>query len=665
MRPPFAFKVSERPLSSRPFLKRKLLTHSCADFAFLEAGAAFAMASALFHKFCSFLKALFAKESEVLRRTEKSLSCQLAAVFFLQQRHILSKPCQQALLSKTPLFLCCPHLCTKTTAHIEHSYKLHSTAAIMPPKKSKNANKNGKKQDQAQDNTPKPIDQASIETLIAAGEVEEAENPPPQPSSQAVRQNMVDRIQDDGSNSIMNPSQIPPIPGEWRWLEAADAYRAFDQGYNTPIDVTRARAEGHLGHGFGPDNPSVRFTPDARLFNPEEQPDIEGHWEFFTTGDGSAQTWAWTQVGGQDAYGFLNVPYPTAEQVWDLRQRLIREGESLDVLDGIDLVWVPHADIPPVPREASATSSAPASPTQSAVQPGGDDHSEVDPKDIENALRDEDPPHLWHDLTNGGENDQTGHPERRWYRTVMIKGKKYTLDVGPAIRDSPEPHKFYVPNEKGVWRKYLRADNMDWSLKDHIEHLNSWRDQNMARGPWPPKRKPRPDYTPEQKRWLFEYVKANGGKAPGSKALEDLAAEFNRRWSQDRNRSAMPSICARLANIYKENDGKFVLKEERGAWKKREAERKRKEREEEEAKQGDSKRRKSGRQTKPTKKADESKDAVDGDETNDDNDDNDHDPNISDIDGSENGEGDTEFDAKDGEKSDGEEGAEGDEAKEA
>lgn len=366
-----------------------------------------------------------------------------------------------------------------------------------------------------------------------------------------------------------NPRELPVVDGSWHWLEEADYRRAQALGYETPVEVTVARSRHEFGVGL--DTSNVFFRPNLVYVNPDTQPQGQGSWSFLTLGEGSARELAWTNLGRQEDFGFQDVPYPTAQQVWDLRQRLVRSGRDITPLNEIEVVWVPGDEV------ESSTSEPNTKPEQSVEgSTAPNDLETIDPD-----VFDEAPPHYRHDLTNGGAHDQTGAVDIHRYRTIQREGKRLTCDVSTAALNRPELHKFWIPNKKGVWRQYPGAAKMDWSSKSDLKHLNSWRDQAFTRGKWPPKRKEdREDYPREQREWLFDIIAKNKGKPPGSKELAGIAAEFNRRYSAQRTNQAISGLCYRLAAAYEKNGGKLDDGPGRGQKKKAEAERKRKAREE-------------------------------------------------------------------------------------
>ena len=86
-------------------------------------------------------------------------------------------------------------------------------------------------------------------------------------------------------------------------------------GMYTPFDVAQARHNGMLT-GMGRNAaPMIAYLPDQGTLNPREQPEGEGHREYFTTGPGSAEDLAHVNFGD---FGGLPAR-PTAEQIWQLR----------------------------------------------------------------------------------------------------------------------------------------------------------------------------------------------------------------------------------------------------------------------------------------------------------------------------------------------------------
>nr|POE80923.1 hypothetical protein CFP56_56997 [Quercus suber] len=152
--------------------------------------------------------------------------------------------------------------------------------------------------------------------------------------------------QDDilqGMNYLLNPSHLPRGQGLWVWWNSVDRQSAHDLGLFTPIEVTIARGKGRIGMASGP---SVVFIPDNRFLDPMTQPPGRGRWAYFTD---SSEELAQINFGLQE--DFPEDPHPTAEQIWDLRQR-----NRIDILCGlrredptvhVNLVWLPdttHAE---------------------------------------------------------------------------------------------------------------------------------------------------------------------------------------------------------------------------------------------------------------------------------------------------------------------------------
>lgn len=373
------------------------------------------------------------------------------------------------------------------------------------------------------------------------------------------RQGMADAHIAQGA--LHNPAELPRVDGRWHWPEDADPRRAQVLGYRDPIDATLARSRNEIGLGVDANTPNVIFIPNSAHLNPVQQPQGAGFWSYLTVAnEGSARELAWVQLGGQEAYGFEDVRYPTALQVWNLRQRMIAEGRDLGVFNGIDLTWVtgvtrPNNSTNPNRRKSNARGV------------------------IDTERFDSEPPHHPHDPTNGGQHDQTGSNDLHRYRTIQINGTLHTCDLSPAVVNRRELHKCEIPNEKG-WKTYRHADTMDWANRDHLTKLNAWRDQAFNRGNWPSKRdQKRDEYTENQRRYAFDVVSENKGKPPGQDALKQLADDFNLRYGAKRTPSAMSALCARLSKMFAANGGKFVQGPKRGQAKKEEAERKRKERE--------------------------------------------------------------------------------------
>lgn len=383
---------------------------------------------------------------------------------------------------------------------------------------------------------------------------------------------------------LTNPREVPRVVGSWGWASMADRSSAAGKGYLTPIDVTMARSRGEIADDANNNSPRVTFTPNHAHLNPDAQPEGEGFWTYLTVAlDGCVRVKAWATLGGKEEYGFADVLYPTAHQVWELKQRMIAEGRDTRVLDGIDLAWV--IDLQPR-HTIQATDFDILNSARSKASQGSNIDSSTAVADSAQGL---------HDPTNGGNShDQMGNTQSAVHRTMEIQGTRYTCDVSPAVLGRAEPHKFEIPDKKGVWRKWGRASEMDWKDKKFVTALNAWRDQKFNRGDWPKKRdRPRPPYTEAQKRWAFDIVSENAGKSPGSATLRDICVKFNAKFGDDRTPSAMSALCARMHDMYVGNDGKFVVGPKRGQANAERAASKRKEREEREESEGPRKRRRS------------------------------------------------------------------------
>lgn len=108
-------------------------------------------------------------------------------------------------------------------------------------------------------------------------------------------------------------------------------------------------------------------------------------------------------------------------------------------------------------------------------------------------------------LPNG--QDQTGGP-RANYHTLTFPNGTITVDrERVAGGGQPEPHKLWVLNEQGRFRKHRPAMRPAWNWRDHkaIVYLNSWRSTAFKRAGFDDLRPdPRFDYTVPERQWLLE-----------------------------------------------------------------------------------------------------------------------------------------------------------------
>ncbi|KAK3703983.1 hypothetical protein LTR37_014086 [Vermiconidia calcicola] len=100
-----------------------------------------------------------------------------------------------------------------------------------------------------------------------------------------------------------------------------------------------------------------------------------GQWMFLSYGEGSAEQLAATNLGGQ-VEGFPDIARPTGQQVFELRERILRDSGTHGVTEGIDLVWVPHGQ-----EEERRTGTAKHEPaTAGGYDSDSNDHAKADSK---------------------------------------------------------------------------------------------------------------------------------------------------------------------------------------------------------------------------------------------------------------------------------------------
>ena len=328
---------------------------------------------------------------------------------------------------------------------------------------------------------------------------------------QRVQQRSMLRNAHVAGSGIVNPTQVPAGVGHWEWLDLTDRDVAEASGFGSSFeDVTGARGAGALS--LNPDRqdvPSVVWYPDRQYFNPDSQPRGPGHWAFLTSGArNSDEMMAALQLGGTS--GMSN--YPTASQIFRLRQQY-RAQPREDLTAEIRLVWIPGEEAsdsdeedpilrPLSPAEESdlfITGNTPrASPSPPEQQPNNH-HSVlgpgIHPSDI--------------DPTNGnpgGKTDQTATLCPPRYYTYRIAGRIITLDRARPKPGLHEEHKTYVFTREG-WQQHPRHVELDWTSKEAIAALASWRDAINRRHGWPKLRSsPRGVYAEDEKAWLRARV---------------------------------------------------------------------------------------------------------------------------------------------------------------
>ena len=383
--------------------------------------------------------------------------------------------------------------------------------------------------------------------------------------------------------SYVDLDQLAWGPGQYRWLNpAVDGLLAAAINLTTPAQAVEAIQNGVIT-GSLPTwmRPRTVYTPDPANFNPRRQTTRYGRWEYFTTlGDGSSRELARVNLGGQEPW-FVDTAMPSAAQVAYLRSMYHRGFLKEDCTAGIDIVWIP-SDTPMRGNDWNWSDDDLDS------NDGGDNDSsdgdDPDHPDDMDADQDQDQQNidpdsgLTHSPSNdGGQHDQTAaRGAGQHYQTRMINGRKFTLDRAPAHQNVIESHKTWAVDNQGRWRQYKNHATLDWTKDADVQRLNKWRDQQCDRHGWPKKRKDiRPDYTGEQKKWVFDRVAADGGEKKPAMRMDDLAAEFNRRFSTERNVPGITALFSRMAKKYKASGGVWSEGPRRGSRKKEGAERRR------------------------------------------------------------------------------------------
>ncbi|KAK5726787.1 hypothetical protein LTR15_002676 [Elasticomyces elasticus] len=358
---------------------------------------------------------------------------------------------------------------------------------------------------------------------------------PPHRDSAEMRE-LYNATHDPARGQFVNVGELPAGDGGWEWLEDVDRVHAVDVlGLADQEQVELMRQAGI----FTMDTtvragPSTVWLPNMQLFNPVDEPDVEGHWEFHLTAD---RDQANINFAGQALYGLANDQHPSAAQIWRIRQVLI-ESNDLDATNGINLVWVPTNSEPPA--------------TIAPLEPNADVGHSAGQLDPNSGLR--------HAPTNRGENDQTGSPSAA-YHTLDIRGTSFTLDRSRAHATIVQPHKTWIVTNKGVWQQWSGAKTLDWLSKTEVEKLNKWKEQALKRNGWPPKRwDPRPEYTDEEKAWLMGLV-VEERRTGRTLSNEQVTLDFNARFPP----RDVTGITAILHRLRKQLEKEIAAQEERDA----------------------------------------------------------------------------------------------------
>jgi hypothetical protein len=351
-----------------------------------------------------------------------------------------------------------------------------------------------------------------------------------------------------GSLAIINPREDIPGLGRLLFLSDEDRAEATRRGYATTRDVSMARRRGELANGTGPNaGPLVVFRPDPEFLNPVEEPQGPGAWRFLTSAvEGSDASLASINFGGT-----RGLPrYPSAAQIRRLGQVFLQEGRT-NLTAEIDLVWVPGA-------EDEEEEVGIALDSEMDRQEDSEEEPETPSSDIRRSPR-HNPDGLPVDPTNnhgvrGDDHDQTGD----WaeYQTMRrLGGRIVTIDRSRTWFKHAEPHKLWCYSDKG-WRKWLHADDMDWTDKQKVSNLNKHREQTHKRAKWPALREEkREDYKPAELEYVMEAVKATGGDRV-KMDVKKLAAEFYRRFPlRTQSETGLQSLVDRLRTEYKLHGG--------------------------------------------------------------------------------------------------------------
>lgn len=364
-------------------------------------------------------------------------------------------------------------------------------------------------------------------------------------------------------HAVINPMEDPPGRGRMRFLTENDRLQALAWHYADEQAVNRARRNGELEVGTGENaGPIVAFWPDEHLRNPAHNPTGPGAWRFLTN-NGVASDRGFAAINFGSSHGLP--AHPTASQIRRLGQLFIADGRE-DLTEMIDIVWAPNEQDrdpgnDPVLDADVESEEEEAGPPRSRLRrtsPANDNSSPLVSRTAPGAIAGA---HQHHDPTNnggvrGGINDQTGgdHAE---YATCWNRGGWVTVDRSRVWPGEKEEHKLWVYGARG-WKKWTRADTMDWDDTKKVSDLNKHREQSYQRaGIWERKRpEKREDYTQEELEWVMGLVRDAGGERPAT-PLEDIAREFNRRFSAHRRRndSGIQSLIDRLRKEFAQYNG--------------------------------------------------------------------------------------------------------------
>lgn len=277
-----------------------------------------------------------------------------------------------------------------------------------------------------------------------------------------IRRRLRDAHVADGG--IVNPTQIPAGLGHCDWLDRSDHDVAQENNFASPEEITLARGAGALSLNFERvDTPSVVFYPDPEYFNPREQPEGPGRWVFFTSDDDdSDETFAALNLGG--VHGLPN--YPTASQIFRLRQQYRAQPNREDLTEQFRLVWIPGeessedeggdpvlSDLEPDPTMEEAAANDPtweAEEEEEEEEEADEDENEQ----VDHGILGPDIQPSDFDPTNGdpgGKLDQTATLSTPRYYTCRItpKSRIVTLDRARPEIGKVEEHKTWAYTRKG------------------------------------------------------------------------------------------------------------------------------------------------------------------------------------------------------------------------
>ncbi|KAK3107987.1 hypothetical protein LTR53_017913, partial [Teratosphaeriaceae sp. CCFEE 6253] len=372
---------------------------------------------------------------------------------------------------------------------------------------------------------------------------------------------LIKALHDPENGAFVNIGEGPAGVGRFEFLQEHDRQLAKRLKHNSPAHVEAARSRGLLGVGhrdMALSGPITVWYPDRQHFNPAVQPEGVGRWEFHLQRDHDL---AERRLGGGSdvllGWDLTANPNPTAQHVWDVRQayrRLPRPVENtVDPTTGINIVWIPtnsalheafNFSITWRPRKPSPAENEPPAPQSASASDGrtrnlGHRLGQIDPHSG-----------LPHQPTNRGHEpprDQTGDANAM-YHTRLIEGRTlpFTIDRCRAHPGTTQLHKTWVVTKKGEWKQWPRVAELDWSDAKFVDRLNKWREQDLGRHGWDPKRDElRTTYSDAEREWVMQRIQESSSNGVQI-AMPKFVADFNERFGAQRPETGLTGLLGRL-----------------------------------------------------------------------------------------------------------------------